>query len=265
MAADTVWSFNPRVSAVLYLTSPSNANPARLRGGFATGIKPPSAFELAFTDNPALKPERNRSAEIALEQTLARGAVQLAATAFWNRYEDLIITVQSLAGASNYRSDNLSNAKSRGVELSAGARGTGALAGVALKAGYTWLSTAILAADGTSVTGLAPFEVGNRLPRRPEHRAFIDVSLARGPISGFINVDARGETLDIEPSFGLFGGLFDNAGYSTASAGATWNVTRRVAIFGRVTNLLDGGYEEILGFPAPGRRVAAGVRVAAGR
>lgn len=265
LPSDTVWSFNPRVSAVFYLTSPSNANATRVRGGFATGIKPPSAFELAFTDNPALKPERNRSGEIALEQTLAGGALQLAATAFWNRYEDLIITVQSLAGASRYRSDNLSNSKARGVEVSGIARGAGALAGFSLKAGYTWLSTGILAADGASITGLSPFEVGSRLPRRPEHRGFADLGFARGAVSGFVTIDARGETLDIEPSFGLFGGLFENRGYATASAGATWDVHRRVAVFGRVTNLLDRGYEEILGFPAPGRRVAAGVRIAAGR
>lgn len=263
MPADSVWSFNPRVSAVMYLTSPSNPNAARLRAGFATGIKPPSAFELSSTDNPSLRPERNRSAEVAIEQTIDGGALQLAATAFWNRYDDLIITVgRSIAGASRYRSDNLSNSRARGVELSAAAR---IGAGLAVRGGYTFLATKILAADGASDTGLAPFVVGDRLIRRPNHRGFVDLSYTHARGSAFLTIESRGETLDIEPSFGLFGGLFENAGYASTSAGASWAIARRVSIFGRVTNLLDRRYEEILGFPASGRRFAVGARVAAGR
>ena len=50
---------------------------ARRRGCTApsgTGIRPPDAFEIAFTDNSGLKPERSRSADIGVEQTLAEGA-----------------------------------------------------------------------------------------------------------------------------------------------------------------------------------------------
>ena len=264
--ADTVWSFNPRVSAVVFLTPPSAPATTRLRAGYATGIKAPSAFELSSTNNPSLKPERNRSGEIAIEQTLANGALSFGASAFWNQYDDLIITVgQSVQGSSQYRSDNLSNSKARGVELSAGARGTGAFEGVSVRGGYTWLDTEILAADGSDVTGLSPFEVGDQLVRRPTHRAFLDASLARGSLTAFASLEARGNARDVEPSFGLFGGLFENPGYATSSAGMSWHVTRHITAFGRVTNLFDRQYEEILGFPAPGRLVAGGVRVAAGR
>ncbi|MEX2272723.1 MAG: TonB-dependent receptor [Vicinamibacterales bacterium] len=263
MAADTVWAFNPRVSAVFYLSSPASRHATRLRAGFSTGIKPPSAFELSSTDNPALQPERNRSGEIALEQMLRGGAVSVAATAFWNRYDDLIITVgRSLAGASQYRSDNLSNSRAQGLELSVDARLTN---GFALRGGYTWLETEILAADDVRETGLSPFVVGDRLLRRPRHRGFFDVSYSHPRAAAFLAVENRGATLDVEPSFGLFGGLFDNEGYSTTSAGASWNVARPLTLFGRVTNLFDREYEEIFGFPAPGRRVTGGVRVTAGR
>ena len=51
-----------------------------------TGIRPPDAFEIAFTDNPGLKPERSNSVEFGVTQTLAGGAVQLDATAFFNQY-----------------------------------------------------------------------------------------------------------------------------------------------------------------------------------
>ena len=266
IGAATVWSFNPRVSTVVMLTPAGSANAARLRAGFSTGIRPPSAFELSSTDNPRLEPERNRSAEVALEQTLARGRLTLSAAAFWNRYDDLIITVgQSIAGASRYRSDNLSNSSARGLELAAETRGAGALDGLTVRAGYTWLRTRILAADGAGVTGLAPFEVGDRLLRRPAHRGFADAVYTRGAVTAFASLEARGETLDIDPSFGLFGGLYDNTGYATSSAGLSWRLGRSLTIFGRVTNLFDRPYEEVLGFPASGRQVAGGVRVAAGR
>jgi outer membrane receptor protein involved in Fe transport len=189
--------------------------------------------------------------------------MQLGATAFWNRYDDLIITVgRSIAGASQYRSDNLSNSRARGLELSAGARMPN---GFAFRGGYTYLETEILAADGVSETGLAPFVVGDRLLRRPRHRTFWDLSYAHARGSAFFVLEGRGATLDVEPSFGLFGGLFENPGYNTASAGGSWSLARGLSIFGRVTNLFDREYEEIFGFPAPGRRATGGVRVAAGR
>jgi outer membrane receptor protein involved in Fe transport len=169
---------------------------------------------------------------------------------------------RSLAGASQYRSDNLSNSRARGIELSAGARLPN---GFALRGGYTYLETEILAADGVTGTGLEPFVTGDRLPRRPRHRTFLDLSYAHARASAFVVLEARDATLDIEPSFGLFGGLFENPGYTTASSGGSWNLARRVSLFGRITNLFDRQYEEIFGFPAPGRRVTGGVRVTAGR
>lgn len=262
--ASTTWSFNPRASALLRLTPEGARHDTRLRTGVATGIRPPGAFELGFTDNPGLAPERNTSVEVGLEQTL--GPATLTATAFWNRYDDLIITVgQSLAGASRYQSDNLSNSRARGVELAASLHGTGALDGLAVSAGYTWLRTRILAADGAEVTGLAPFEVGDPLLRRPVHQAFVNASFTRGALTTFASVDARGAALDIDPSFGLFGGLYDADGYTTADAGVSWRFGTLLTIFGRVTNLFDRAHEDILGFPAPGRRIAGGVRIAAGR
>ena len=91
----------------------------RIRAAAGTGIRPPDAFEIAFTDNPSLKPERSRSVEVGVTQALAAGAIQLDATAFFNEYDDLIVSVGSLRDVSRYRTDNVSNARARGVELGA--------------------------------------------------------------------------------------------------------------------------------------------------
>ena len=69
----------------------------------------------------------------------------------------------------------------------------------------------------------------------------------------------------MEPSYGTFGGLFDAAGYNVWSTGASWRVSRRLEVFGRIENLFDRDYEEVFGFPALGRGAMVGMRVAAGR
>jgi outer membrane cobalamin receptor len=69
----------------------------------------------------------------------------------------------------------------------------------------------------------------------------------------------------VDPSFGTFGGLYDLSGYAAWSAGASWRLHRHLELFGRLTNLFDRDYEEVLGFPALGRSAMGGLRVAAGR
>ena len=68
---DTVVSANPKVSAAWFLTS-ADGNFTKMRGAAGTGIRPPDAFELAFTDNPSLKPERSRSFEAGHRSGAAR-------------------------------------------------------------------------------------------------------------------------------------------------------------------------------------------------
>ena len=74
-------------------------------------------------------------------------------------------------------------------------------------------------------------------------------------------VRVRGEVLDIEPSFGAFGGLFESAGFTVVDAGASWRFAPGLEIFGRALNLLDRQYEEAFGYPAPGRLGMVGLRV----
>ncbi|MEY4095953.1 MAG: Outer rane cobalamin translocator, partial [Acidobacteriota bacterium] len=78
---ETISSVNPKIAASFAVREGT-----RLRGSFGTGIRPPDAFEIAFTDNSGLKPERSKSSEVGLSQSAAGGAVQLDATAFFNSY-----------------------------------------------------------------------------------------------------------------------------------------------------------------------------------
>jgi outer membrane cobalamin receptor len=50
-----------------------------------------------------------------------------------------------------------------------------------------------------------------------------------------------------------------------ANLGGSWRIAPWVEIYGRVMNLFDRQYEEVFGYPAPGRTAYLGVRFAAGR
>ena len=263
MPAESVTSTNPKIAAAWRLREWGGSF-TKIRVAAGTGIRPPDAFEIAFTDNPALKPERSTSLETGLDHALAGGRLLLEATGFTNEYDDLIIAVGSFAESSRYRTDNISNARARGLELSGTARSRLAGANAEVRVGYTLLDTEILAVDGGAAAP-PPFAVGDPLLRRPRHQFSADLSLQAGPLAAFVRGGGRGRVLDVEPSLGSFGGLFDADGYATWSAGASWTVRRGVEVYGRVTNLFDRRYEEALGFPALGRGAVAGLRLAAGR
>ena len=254
---ETITSVNPKIAAS-FLLRPGT----RMRGSFGTGIRPPDAFEIAFTDNSGLKPERSRSGELGVSQTFAGSALQLDGTAFFNAYEDLIISVgRTFSGISRYRTDNLSNARARGVELSAAWRLNSSFD---IRGAYTFLDSDILAVTG-SPSAQAPYAVGDALLRRPRHSGSLDGSWSHARGAAFFQIQMRGEALDAEPSFGPTGGLYLNPGHTVANIGGSWRPVKAVEVFARALNLFDREYEEVLGYPAPGRTAFVGARVVVGR
>jgi outer membrane receptor protein involved in Fe transport len=256
-------SANPRIAAAWYVR-PGAGSSTKLRASAGTGIRPPDAFEIAFTDNPSLAPERSRSFEAGIDQVLASGRASIEATAFSNTFDDLIIAVGRFQQSSQFRTDNISNARARGLELASTLRRRVRTIDVQARVGYTFLDTDILAVDDAR-TAPPPFEVGDPLIRRPPHQWSLDLAASGERVSGWIRGGGRGRVLDVDPTLGAFGGLFAASGYAVWHAGAAWKLTRTIELFGRVENLFDRRYEEALGFPALGRGAIAGLRVAASR
>ncbi len=260
---ETINSVNPKIAGTFLVAgSPSGRSWTRARGAFGTGIRPPDAFEIAFTDNSGLKPERSKSGELGVSQALAGGAVQIDGTAFVNNYTDMIISVgRTFSGVSRWRTDNISNARARGVELSAAWR---IKTGIDLRGNYTFLDSEILAVNGLSIAQ-TPYQVGDELLRRPRHSGSIDGSWSHRQASAFAQVQIRGDALDAEPAFGPTGGLYMNPGFTTVNVGGSWRIVKSVEVFARGLNLFDRHYEEIFGYPSPGRTAYVGARVAVGR
>ncbi len=260
--SQTIESVNPRIAVGYLLTDPrSKAAATRIRANVGTGIRQPNVFEIAFTDNSNLQPERNRSVDAGIEQQLAGGAVDIMATAFFNRYDDLIVTVgRSLRDASRYRTDNISNGRARGFELSGDVR---LRHGFSAHAAYTFLPTEILSADGLARVAPPPFVVGDALIRRPRHQGALTLAYSSPRVSAFAEFNERGEVLDLEPNFAS--STFVAPGYGVLNAGATVRLGAHLQVLARGLNLADRSYEETLGYPALRRSFIVGVRVAASR
>ncbi|HEV2349937.1 MAG TPA: TonB-dependent receptor [Terriglobia bacterium] len=266
LPATSIVKINPRTS-VAYLvregTAGNRLGATRLHSSFGTGIRAANGFELAFTNNPRLKPEKSISFDAGVEQRFFSNRAVLDATYFYNRFEDQIVVLGgSLTNLSTFTSANLGNARAQGAELSFRLQPTRSLQ---IETVYTLLDSSILALENASVA-LSPFHVGQALVRRPRNSAFYNVTWQRGRL--MLNTDAyiRGQELDLEPNDGTFActlGLpcfFNNKGYTRADAGFAYRLPGGVEIYGRVNNFLNHKYEESFGFPSLRLNFIAGLK-----
>jgi len=271
LPASSIVKVNPRVSLAFLAREASSGGwlgATRLHGSFGTGIRAASGFELAFTNNPQLKPEKSVSFDSGVEQRFLSDRAVLDATYFYNRFEDQIVVLGgSLTNLSTFTSANLGNARAQGMELSFRFQPTRS---VQVESEYTLLDTSILALENTSVA-LSPFHVGQQLIRRPKNSAFYNVTWTHKRL--MLNTDAyfRGSVLDVEPNEGTFAceppplgpGLpcfFTNKGYTRPDVGLSYRLPRGIEIYGRLNNFLNQKYEESFGFPALHTNFLAGIK-----
>jgi outer membrane receptor protein involved in Fe transport len=251
--ANNISKINPKLAATYVVRAGT-----RLHASFGTGIRPPGGLELAFTDNPALKPERTASLDFGVEQRLLRDRLSLDATYFYNRFYDLIVSLGGdLAVLSAFQTANLSNARAQGMELSGRYRPA---RWMSLAASYTYLDTAILSLNGS--TGLAPlyFRVGQELIRRPAQSGSFVSTFSRGRVTANVTGYFRGSDLDVDPTYGASVGLFPNRGFADLGVNLNVRIVAGVTAYGNLRNALNQSYEEVLGYPAPKLNFVAGLK-----
>ncbi|MDP9170869.1 MAG: TonB-dependent receptor, partial [Acidobacteriota bacterium] len=251
--ARTDTKLNPKISGSYSLDAAT-----RLHASFGTGIRPPGGSDLAFTDNPALKPERTESYDFGAERRFFQDRVSLDATWFHNRYRDLIVSLGgSLAKLSIFATDNLANARSEGVESSARFRPSH---WISITGNYTWLETSVLSLNGGSGLAQKYFYVGQPLLRQPKQSGSLVATFSYKRLDANLAGYFRGHTLDVEPNYGASAGLYRDAGYQNVSVNLNYRVRGNFTLYGNLRNALNESYEEIYGFPVPGINVVAGVK-----
>jgi outer membrane cobalamin receptor len=245
----------------------------RLKSSFGTGIKEPSLIEafspnIFFLGNPGLDPERAISFDAGVIQEMFDRRASVELTYFDNRFRDQIIFTLDpetfgpvrLTDGRLTNFINLERASARGIELIGAAR---PLLKLRVTGSYTFMRSRIdrAAAQLNSEQGLS-------LLRRPRHAGTFEIIWADQRFDITVDGSILGERRDIDPvsgsRFDLSGRPFINDGYAKVNAAGSYRLSRQVAAFARVENLLNQDYEEILGFPAHRLNFSAGLRVSLG-
>lgn len=250
--ADTYSRVDPKL-ALAYQA----ASGTRVHASAGTGIRPPGAFDLAFTTNPNLKPERTVSVDAGIAQTLLGGKIVLDGTFFYTRFSDLIVTLGgSLAELSSFTSDNLANAKSQGAQATVQYRPTRWLD---FSGNYMYLDTEVLALDRSTLAANY-YQVGQQLTRRPPQSGSFRLAATRGRVTGDLIGYVRGSDLDVEPNYGASAGFYTNPGYANLGLNVNVAIKSGLSGFGTLRNLLNERYEEIFGYPSPRLTFIAGMK-----
>jgi outer membrane receptor protein involved in Fe transport len=250
--AQSVSAVDPKVAAAY------TRGGTRLHASFGTGFRPPTGFDLAYTDNPSLKPERTRGFDAGVEHRFFHDILSLDATFFDNRYYDLIVILGgNLSVLSHYESDNIANARGLGTEYSARLRPA---RWFYITGWYTWLDSEILSLNGTANLAPAPFTVGQQLLRRPANSGAFAATFTRGRVSGGLDGYFRGSILDVDPSYGASAGLFQNPGYANLGLNLNYKLGRGLTAYGNLRNALDQHYEEVFGYPSPRLNFVTGLK-----
>lgn len=220
--------------------------PLRLHASAGTGISNPQYFEIlggyGYVGNPNLKPEENRSLDLGLEYSLPDGRGVIDVTWFRERLEDEITFSGVLLpdGTNYYNQDGTS--RREGIELAYRHDVTEALT---IGAAYTYL-------DAENSDGSVEI-------RRPRHELAMNASLQTFGGRGWVAADLR-HVRDL-PDTQYWGSYAteDLPDFTTVNLAASYDLTDRARLSGRVTNLFDEDYAEIWGYAAPARAAWLGV------
>jgi vitamin B12 transporter len=210
-----------------------------LRAGYGEAFRPPSLGELYFplSGNAGLLPETSTSADLGLSLTSLDRSSRWQLTGFTTELENLIEF-----DFATYSNANVGSATIRGAEISwessIGRRGASFLQA-------TYLDT--------------EDALGQPLLRRPEWSGSWTLHGAMTEhLTGDLTVLYVGSRDDVDPV------NFERtsaASYTTANLALAYSLWDGVEITGRVLNLAGEEYEEVLGYPAPGRRYMVGLRL----
>ena len=220
---------SPRVAAAWI------AGGSKIRAAYGAGFRAPAIGELyaPFFGNPSLSAEHSRNIEVGFDHFA--GASELTVTAFRSDYDDLI----SYDLAAN-RFGNISRARSRGIEAGVSHR-LGAFTG---SLSYTFLRAIDLA-------------TGKQLARRPKNSGSASVGYEFHPLMAeliAVYAGQRPDVTDLVP----FGPVISSA-YTTADLVLHYNAGSFFP-FVKIENATNKKYDEVFGYPSPGRRFSAGIR-----
>lgn len=251
----------------------------RLRANYGEGLKSPTMIE-AFSlnplllGNPDLKPERSRNFDVGLEQFLWGDKLRIEGVYFKNRFIDQVAFVSdpnTFGGPVRLADGVLTNfinddrASAQGFEFSLSAHPN---RWIRFDGNYTLLDSNLDTAAEiyNSATGalMNNPEVGLPLLRRPRNSGSASIAFIARSFDTTLDGVFIGRRRDYDPAyFSTFdsqGRPIYNGGYARLNLTGSYRLTSNVSLFGRVENLLNQDYQEVLGYPAYRMTFSTGLR-----
>lgn len=236
-----------------------------VRAATGTGFKEPTFFENYaegfVRGDPSLEPEQTRNLELGVERVLLEQRLTVSATAFSQRFRNLIqftSTPPSPAGPNYF---NVGRAMASGLELELR---FAAAAGLSGSLSWDYLRTEVV--DGGFGTDPS-FTEGSPLLRRPRHRLSVAAGYAtpRWHLHATINRVGSRADLDFSDPDDFDGRRTTLPAYATVDLAAGYTLYRAggrgsLDVVVRADNLLDERYEEVHDFPALRRAIHVGLR-----
>jgi vitamin B12 transporter len=229
----------------------------KLRGSVGTGSKAPTFTERFgfypdfFIGNPDLNPETSKGWEFGLETSFDQYRYQLSAVYFNQKLKDEINGFVFDPDTFLFTAANKDGRSVRkGVEVVLDGQ---VISTLSFNATYTYI-------DATESDS---FGNKSREVRRPWHMASLNLRYGFASNRGNVNfnVNYSGNQLDNffpPPNFSQEQVKLDS--YTLVDIAASWKLNASLELVGRITNLFNEDYEEILGFARPGRGIYAGLR-----
>ncbi len=223
--------------APVYFIGKSNT---KFRASFATGFKAPSLYQLysQYGDN-RLKPEKVKSFDAGFEQYLYKDTFSFSAEYFYNDFSNMIDFESNL-----FKYINIGSASTQGIEIESAIR---PLRDLYFKIYYTYLKT--------------------------EDKATKEALLRRANNKGGLTANYFIKKFNFNLNM-IFVGKRDDMDYSTFPAKritlkeytkinltGSYDIIKNMQIYGRIENLTNQDYEDVLGFGTPEMSVYFGFRI----
>lgn len=220
----------------------------RLHSSYGIGIKNPTFIErfgfgstaFPFIGNPNLKPEKSKSWDAGIEQSIWGDKATIGLIYFHAKLQDEINGF-FLDGGSNRTAINRNNTSNReGIEIATDIQ---LIDSIRLKATYTWTHAQ---------------EIQREL-RRPRHLASFNIGYTSANQIAKINLNITftGQQQDI-----VFPNRVTLDSYTLVNIATAYAISPKINLYGRIENLFDKEYQDVFSFAAPGITGIIGLHMA---
>jgi len=236
-------------SVATYRIAPAyyfNSTNTKLKMSFGTGFKAPSLFYLfdPVFGNPDLQPEKSIGWDAGFEQYFSQGKFSIALTYFNLKLDNMF------GSDANFRTVNIAKASSQGFEI--------------VVSGYNFNNFSANA-NYTFTKTKAEYELsadfGKALLRRPQHQASFNINYKLNANMNwnmqFLYVGER-EDKDFS-AFPAERVVIPD--YTLVNLSATYKLFSYLELIGKIENLFDKQYEEVLYYGTLGRSFYVGLNL----